>query len=215
MSMFRMITVAAMLTVTAAPAAAQSMLSPGALLGQASDAALDKLARPGAFAADDAIRIGLPGPLNNSPMGQLGGLLKSANQAGLGGNLTNGLNDAAGAAARAAKPIFRSAISKMSPADMAGIIAGGSTAGTDYLQRSAGPEINAKLAPVVRAALSRAGVLKQTSQLSAVGMTPDRINDYVTQKAAEGIFTYMGREETTLRANPLGAARSILGTITR
>ena len=27
--------------------------------------------------------------------------------------------------------------------------------------------------------------------------------DYVTDKTADGIFTYMGREETTLRQNPL------------
>jgi len=44
-------------------------------------------------------------------------------------------------------------------------------------------------------------------------MTDDSINDYVTQKTADGIFTYIGREETALRANPLGAAKSVLGIL--
>jgi hypothetical protein len=189
---------------------AQPSLSPTALLGTASDAALDKLSKPGAFAADDAIKIALPGPTKS-----LGGLSKFASQAGLTDDLTASLNNAAGAAASEAKPIFRAAIDNMSVSDMAGIATGGGTAATDYLKRSAGSEVNAKLAPLVRSALSSSGVLNQTSQLSSIGMTPDKINDYVTQKTADGIFTYIGREEQGLRANPLGAAKSVFGTLTK
>jgi hypothetical protein len=189
---------------------AQSALSPTSLLGKASDSALDKLSKPGAFAADDAIRIGLPGPLN-----KLGGLASMANRAGLTGDITGSLNAAAGAAAAEAKPIFRSAIDNMSVTDMAGVVTGGGTAATDYLKSSAGDEVNAKLAPLVRSALTSAGVFKQSAQLSSLGMTPDTINDYVTQKTADGIFTYIGREEENLRANPLGAAKSVFGILNR
>ena len=195
------------------PAAALAQPSPTALLGQASDAALDKLSKPGAFAADEAIRIGLPGSSSKVGGVNLGGLSKFATQAAGMPDLTTALNDAAGAAAGEAKPIFRAAIDKMSVTDMAGIATGGGTAATDYLQRSAGSEVNAKLAPLVRSALSSAGVFKQTKQLSSLGMTDDSINDYVTQKTADGIFTYIGREEKALRANPLGAAKSVFGIL--
>lgn len=66
----------------AVAAHAQSAANPvKALLGQASDHALDQLAKPGAFSADEAIRIALPGAA------QLGNLLDLAHKAGLTGDL--------------------------------------------------------------------------------------------------------------------------------
>jgi hypothetical protein len=168
------------------------------ILGQASDAALDKLSRPGAFSADSAIRIGLPGQAK-----ALGGVMKFAGQAGVGGDLDASLNEAAGQAASAAKPVFRAAIDHMSMQDMVGIGAGGGTGATDYLKKSAGSEIKAQIAPLVEAALGKTGVLAQSSKLSSLGISPATLIDYVSQKTADGIFLYMGREETSIRANPM------------
>jgi hypothetical protein len=168
------------------------------ILGKASDAALDKLSKPGAFAADSAIRIALPGQAS-----ALGGVMKFANQAGVGGDISTGLNDAAGQAAGAAKPIFRAAIDKMTVQDAVGIGTGGATAATGYLKRSAGTEIKAQITPLVRTALGNTGVLKQSSKLAGLGFTEDKLIDYVSQKTADGIFLYMGREETSIRQNPM------------
>ena len=201
--MSRPFVLAGLLATLAIPAMAQMPGSPiKGMLDKASDNALDKLSQPGAFAADSAIRISLPGPA-----GALGGVMKMAGSAGMGGGLNDSLNAAAGQAATAAKPIFRAAIDKMSVQDAMSIARGGSTGATQYLRKSSGDAIVAELSPLVRAALDRTGVLSQTDKLSAVGFDSARITDYVAKKTADGIFTYMGREETSLRQNPMSLGK--------
>ena len=129
--------------------------------------------------------------------------MKFADQAGVGGGTNDGLNAAAGQAAGAAKPIFRAAIDHMSAQDLVSIGTGGSTAATAYLKRSAGSAIIAEITPLVRAALLKTGVLSQTAKLSSLGVSEDSLVSYVSQKTADGIFLYMGREETSLRQNPM------------
>ncbi|WP_311222196.1 MULTISPECIES: DUF4197 domain-containing protein [unclassified Acidovorax] len=189
------------------PAAAQ-MPSFGIkpLLGQASDAALDKLSQPGAFSSDSAIRIALPGAGNKN----VGKLLELAQQSGLSANLDAALNRAAEQAAAQAKPIFRAAIDKATLNDAVDIARGGSTGATDYLRKSTGSQITAQLQPLVRAALQGSGVLQKTSQLQALGFDEARLTDYVAGKTSEGIFTYVGREETRLRQDPIGTGTQLL-----
>lgn len=196
---------AVVLAVVATPIHAQSGASLKGLLGNASDAALDKLSQPGAFSADSAIRIGLPGGGS-----RLDGLMKLADRAGVTNDLQARLNDAAEKAASEAKPIFRSAIDRASMSDAVAIAKGGRTGATDYLRRTSGNEITAKLMPLVRGALDRAGVLRQAQQLSALGMDEKKIVAYVTGKTSDGIFTYVGREEERLRANPLESGKELL-----
>lgn len=196
----------ALVAATALPVQAQlSGTSLKGILGNASDAALDKLSKPGAFSADSAIRIALPGQAD-----KLGGLMKLTDKAGLTNDISGSLNHAAEQAAGEAKPIFRSAIDKASMQDAVGIARGGDTGATDYLKKTSGGEITAKLLPLVKAALARSGVLKQTSQLSAFGMDEARITDYVTKKTSDGIFTYVGREETRLRKDPINTGKELM-----
>lgn len=191
------------LAAASAPALAQS--NPvKSLLGQASDRALDQLSQPGAFSADAAIRIALPGAA------KLGGLLDLAHKAGVTGDINGSLNRAAEQAAAQAKPIFRAAIDRASFSDAVDIARGGDTGATDYLKKSAGGEVQTQLLPLVRAALQQSGVLQQTTQLSALGLNEDKLTDYVAGKTSDGIFTYVGREETKLRKDPIGAGKSLL-----
>jgi hypothetical protein len=181
------------------PAATQTRNASAAvkdLLGRASDGALDKLARPGAFASDAAIRIGLPGGKS------VRDVVRLADRAGLGGNLETLLNDAATSAAGAAKPIFRSAIDRMTLADAASMVRG-STGATDYLRKTASDQVRAQLSPLVRSALDKSGALTQVSRLSALGITDTQLVSWVTEKTADGVFLYMGKEEAALRKNPL------------
>ena len=61
-----------------------------------------------------------------------------------------------------------------------------------------------------RAALDKMGVLKESAQLSQFGMDDKKITDYVTQKNSDGIFTYVGREETRMRQDPVGSGKELL-----
>lgn len=218
--------------VTAAPATAQSR-KPSAslggsmkgLLGNASDSALDQLSRPGAFYTDQAVRILLPGPLQKASK-----LMKLTDKAGLTNNLTKSLNDAAGLAAQEAKPVFRSAIDSMTLTDGVNIIAGGDTAGTQYLQRSSGDVLRQKMRPLVSSALGRTGAFKHLDALgtgggskggkagilgalAGVDLSRDGLIDSVTDQAMSGIFTYVGREEAKVRKNPLKSGKKLLDAI--
>ncbi len=175
------------------------------MLGKASDSALDRLSRPGAFSSDDAIRIALPGAGKG-----VGDLMNMASKAGFTGDINGGLNRAAEAAASQAKPIFRAAIDKVSFSDAMGILRGGNTGATDYLKKSTGSEIKAKLLPLIRAALEKTGALNQVSQFKAFGMDEAKLTDYVTGKTSDGIFTYVGREETKARENPIETGGALL-----
>lgn len=220
--------------VTTAPAMAQGRKpqaslggSMKGLLGNASDSALDQLSRPGAFYADQAVRILLPGPLQKASK-----LMRLTDKAGLTNALTKSLNDAAGLAAQEAKPVFRSAIDSMTLTDGVNIVAGGDTAGTQYMQRSSGDVLRQKMRPLVSSALGRTGAFKHLDSLGSasgrkggassmlgalagVDLSRDGLIDSVTDQAMSGIFTYIGREEATFRKNPLKSGKKLLDAITQ
>lgn len=202
---------AALAVVALAPVAAQTGLPGGNILAGASDSALTKLSQPGAFMADEAVRIALPGPLRKA-----GGLMKLADQSGLTNGLSKSINDAAGQAAGEAKPIFRAAISRMSVGDGLGALKTGDGA-SRYLRSSAGPELRTKLRPLIDAALGRTGAFGQlermgkgSGMLAGAGVSRDGLTDSVADQTLDGIFKYMGNEETRLRANPLSTGRKLL-----
>jgi len=176
------------------------------------------LGQPGAFYGDPAVRIALP--LIGKATGGLGGTLMSVldkgQQLGLTDNLVRKLNDAAGFAAKEAKPIFRTAISRLSLNDVPNI-ASQRDGASQYLRRSAGADLTAKLRPLVDRGLASVGALKEldrvstaSSLLRTAGLTRDRIGASVTDQALNGIFSYIGAEEGRLRDNPVGALGGVL-----
>lgn len=185
------------------------------ILGKASDSALGKLAQPGAFYDDPAIRIGLP--LVGGGLGSaLSSVLDAGSKLGLLDGLTRKINDAAGVAAGEAKPIFRGAIDDLSINDVPGIVSKNDGA-TQYLRESAGDELGTKLRPLVDTALGDMGAYEQMDKLGKkhsflglAGIDRDGLGSSVTDQGLNGIFKYIGNEESDLRANPLGKAGGLL-----
>lgn len=204
------------LLAVASPAAAVKVTSQAVtapvltMMGQASDTALDRLSQPGAFQADDAIRIVLPGSLQKA-----GDVLKLADKAGLTGDLMKTLNDAAGQAAQQAKPVFRSAIQKLTISD-AMRAARQRDGVTQYLKTRAGGSLRTLVRPMVGNALNKSGAFAQLDRLgpfgalAGVGLSRDALTDSVTDQAMTGIFTYIGQEEARLRASPAEIGRALL-----
>ena len=180
------------------------------LLGKASDGALDKLAQPGAFYADEAVRILLPGPFKKA-----GEIMKLTSKTGLTTDLAKAMNDAAGLAAKEAKPVFRDAINGMTISDAVSIAQEGDGA-TRYLRQSAGDTLKLRLRPLISSALDTTGALAQVEKLNKVkllrgaGIGSDMLINSVTDQALAGIFTYIGNEERQLRTNPLEAGKGLL-----
>ncbi len=208
---------AAMTSMTwATPLHAQG-LGLSSILGKASDSALDKLARPGAFYGDEDVRIGLPFIGRSS--GLLGSLFGGASRLGLLDGFIRTLNSAAGTAAGEAKPIFRTAIDDLSFSDVPGI-ARNNDGGTRYLRQSSNDALHGKLDPLVDSALGDLGAHSQLeslnrkySWLAAAGLDRRGLTNTVTDQGLDGIFTYLGREEAAFRKNPLRNVGGILGEI--
>ena len=192
------------------PAAAQGA-GIAKLLGGASDSALDKLSQPGAFFADKAVRILLPGPLEKASK-----VLRFTGQSGLTKDLTKSINDVASLAAKEAKPVFRNAIDGLNLKDGVGI-AKDSGGVTRYLRDSSGDTLRKKIRPLVFKAMGDTGALKKLDKLSSnkvvskLGINSDNMTDHVTKKTLDGIFKYMAAEERKIRKNPLKALGGILG----
>lgn len=192
----------------------------GGLLGRASDSALDQLGKPGAFYGDPAVRIGLPmltGAVGGSGLGGLlGQALDLGGRLGLTDGLMRRINDAAGVAAGAAKPVFRDAIGKLTLADVPDILRQRDGA-SQYLRKSSGVMLAGKLRPMVDSALVKVGAGPELDRLGKsaagaglVGITRQAIGKSVTDQAMNGIFAYIGREEGKLRDDPVGPASSLL-----
>ena len=183
----------------------------GNLLTGASDNALDKLAQPGAYFADKAVRILLPGPIQKASK-----LLKFTGKGDLAKDLTKSMNEVASLAAKEAKPIFREAISGLNLKD--GVGAATKKSGvTEYLRESSEGSLSQKIRPLVSKAMGDTGTFDQLDKLSSVpvigklGFSSDNMTDHVTKKAMDGIFKYMAAEENALRKNPLKSLGGLLG----
>jgi hypothetical protein len=126
------------------------------------------------------------------------------------------VNRAAEDAAKEAKPIFTSAIRQMTLQDVQGILLGEKNAATVYFQTTTSDSLRVKFAPVIEASLEKVEATKYWNELMTrynklpmvKKVNPD-LDAYVTQKAIEGLFVEIAKEELKIREN-LGARTSPL-----
>lgn len=143
----------------------------------------------------------------------------SLRQLGLGGEVdkfVESLNRAAEDAAKEAKPIFVSAIKQMTIQDAWGILKGEQDAATQYLNRTTSPALKEKFIPVIRQSLDKVNATKYYSDLirtynkiPLVQKVNPNLDEYATDKAIQGLFVMIAKEEKNIRANP-GARTSEL-----
>ncbi len=119
------------------------------------------------------------------------------------------LNRAAEDAAKEAKPIFVSAIKQMTIQDAAGILKGEQDAATQYLNRTTSPSLKDKFKPVIKNSLEKVNATKYYSDLintynkiPLVQKMNPNLDDYATNKAIEGLFIMIAKEEKNIRNNP-------------
>jgi hypothetical protein len=126
------------------------------------------------------------------------------------------LNRAAEDAAREAKPIFISAIRQLTIQDAWAILRGDQDAATQYLSRTTSDNIRAVFLPIVRTALEKVNATKYYGDLiNAYNKIPlvqkadPDLEGYAVQKAMDGLFIMVAKEEKNIRDNP-GARTSDL-----
>ena len=133
-------------------------------------------------------------------------------QIGLGSEVDKfieSLNRGAEDAAREAKPIFVSAIKQMTIQDAWGILKGENDAATKYLSKTTSPLLTEKFKPVIQNSLNKVNATKYYSDLvntynkiPLVQKVNPNLDDYATEKAIQGLFVMIAKEEKNIRANP-------------
>ncbi len=139
---------------------------------------------------------------------------------GLGGEVDKfimTLNRGAEDAAREAKPIFVSAIKSMTIQDAWAILKGEDNAATEYLKKTTSAQLKEKFKPVIQTSLSKVNATKYYSDLvSRYNKIPfvDKVNpnldDYATDKAIEGLFVMIAKEEKSIRKDPVARTTELL-----
>ena len=135
--------------------------------------------------------------------------LRSVGLNRLADNVILTINRAAESAAREAKPIFINAIKQMTITDAANILLGNqSDAATQYFKRVTTNALTERFRPIIQSSLSKVGATKNWSEAvsyyNKIPMVADINPDlagYVTQKAIDGLFYEIAREELRIRSN--------------
>lgn len=132
------------------------------------------------------------------------------------------LNRAAEKAAKEAAPIFITAINNMSISDGMNILKGNKDAATVFLKNSTLTELKQRFLPVVSNAIEQVQVTKywnplvtKYNQIPFVQKQNPDLNDYVTNKALDGLFYLVAQEELKIRQDPAARVSEILRKVFR
>lgn len=185
-----------------------------AALEKGSVAAVAKLGVPNGFLNNDKVKIQLPPVLE-----QARPLLKMTGQGQQLDDLVVAMNHAAEAAVPMAKPLLLDAVRSLSVADAKKILTGGNTSVTNFFREKTSSQLGAKFLPIVKKVTDRSdlsakynGVMGQASKLG-VSSQQATVEDYVTQRALDGLYTMIGEEEQAIRRDPLGAGSNAIGKV--
>jgi hypothetical protein len=180
-------------------------------LTQGAQIAVKQLGVPGGFSNNKDVRIELPGKL-----GKVASKMKLLGMGTQVEQLETSMNQAAEAAVPQAQALLVDAVKKMSVSDAKGILSGGKDSATQYLNKSSREQIRAKFLPIVKQATDKVGLAQkynafagQAASLGVVDAKDANVEGYVTEKALDGLFEMIAKQEESIRANPAAAATSL------
>jgi len=183
-----------------------------AALEKGSQAAVAALGRVDGFFGNPQVKIPLPESLHRTER-----LMRRVGMAKYADELILTLNRAAEAAVPEARPLLLDAVKKMTVQDAKGILSGGDTAATEYFRRTTQDALRKRFLPIVKKATSRVELAEKYNEYAdtavAFGLVKKddaNLDDYVTQKALDGLFFMVAEEEKAIRRDPVAAASAIL-----
>ncbi len=173
---------------------------------------VSRLGRINGFYKDKHVHIPLPPKLQK--------IKNILDKLGMGGQLNKlelKMNRAAELATPKAKRLFLKAIKEMTISDVYKIYKGPDDAATQYFKKKMGAELKEEMRPIVERSLNKVkAVQTYNSIIQKYNSLPfgKRLNlnltDYVLNKAEDGIFYYIAREEKAIRKNPAKRVTELL-----
>lgn len=177
-----------------------------------SERVVKQLGRTDGFNLDPQIHIPLPRSLQTVDK-----MLGKVGMASLTDDLELRLNRAAEMATPRARDLFIAAIRKMTFDDARATLTGPNDAATTYLRRTMGADLAQDMDPIVRRALGQVGAVRTYQQaMTRYNLIPFApridadINEYVVERALDGIFYYVAREESAIRQDPARQTTALL-----
>jgi hypothetical protein len=181
-------------------------------LTQAAQVAVANLGKTDGFLGNPEVRIPLPGKLEKAQKTlKMLGLNKQSDE------LVTAMNRAAEAAVPEAKALLVDSVKQMSVTDAVGILTGGPDAATQYFRRTTTEKLTQRFLPIVGKATQKVqlaqrynDVAGRLTQLGLVSEKDANLDSYVTNKALDGLFLMMAKEEAAIRKDPMGQTSGIL-----
>jgi predicted S18 family serine protease len=97
----------------------------------------------------------------------------------------------------------------MTVQDAWSILKGEDNAATQYLDKTTSPELTTKFKPIIQAALQKvsatkyyADLVNAYNKLPMVQKVNPNLDDYATEKAIDGLFVMVAKEEKLIRDDP-------------
>ncbi len=173
---------------------------------------VDQLSKPDGYFKDLAIKIPLPPEAQNVEE-----KLRKMGQGQKVDDAIESINRAAEDAANGAKDIFVTAITSMSLTDAMGILKGEKNAATAYLEKTTRSSLFEKFKPVIKSSLEKVGATKHWNTLFTTynkipmvqKVNPD-LEEYATNKAIDGLFVQIAKQEKEIRDNPAARVSDLL-----
>jgi len=183
-----------------------------AALTQAADTAVAELGVTNGFFDNAKVKIPLPDTLKKAE--------KAMRTFGMGNQadeLVLRMNRAAEAAVPEAKTLLTDAVKNMSVQDAKDILTGGEDAATQYFRKTTSGPMAQKFLPIVKKATEDVQLAQEYNQFAEAGakfglVKKDQasLEQYVTQKTLDGVYTMMAEEEKAIRKDPMGQASSLI-----
>lgn len=172
-----------------------------------------ELAKPNGFFANAARKIAMPPEVK-----KIESTLRSVGLNQLADAFILSLNRAAEDACQTAAPILVQAIKDMTVTDGLAILRGNEHAATDYLRSKTQESLTQQFKPTIQTSLAKVEATKYWDQLNKAYQsipfsnkkTNPNLTDYVTEKALQGIFDEIARQEKEIRSNPLARPSALL-----
>ncbi len=183
-----------------------------AALEKGSAAAVDLLGKQDGFLGNQKVKIPLP-----ESLAKVDKMLHNVGMGKYSDELVLSMNRAAEAAVPEAKPLLVDAVKKLTVQDAKGILTGGQDSATQYFKRTTSDQLRTRFLPIVKKATEKVKLAEKYNQYAEKGVKfglvkkeDANLDNYVTQKALDGLFLMVAEEEKKIRENPAQAASSII-----
>ena len=177
--------------------------------------AIESLSKPDGYFGNELVKILMPEKLRNvTEVLRRVGFQEQVDEFVLS------MNRAAEKAAPRAASIFGDAIREMTFDDARKILAGGDTSATDFFREKTHGRLYNAFKPIISSSMDEVGTTRayknmmgKYESLPFVGSQSFDLNDYVTNKALDGLFLMVGQEERKIRTDPAARTTDLLRTV--